>query len=198
MALVLTTDPIMTVSDAKALLQVADDVQAILLINSLSAKFKRYTGRVQINENQTTAIVEKIIPYGGDRIYLHAPIWTGTGYTIEAKVYVGVTLDATYTYAGGDIAYRTDDMSSEILLVGSEWPTAEMNGHVQVTYKGGWATVPGDVLQGAVLQGRVDLLRTGGEVGVTSRGRAGESTQYQTAGLVQECRDLWMPYRMLA
>jgi len=197
-AFVLTSDPILAMSDAKVVLGITEDRDAIILINSLTAKFKRYTGRVQISENQTTDIVEKIIPYGGDRLYLHAPIWTGSGFTIEAKVYEGGSLVDTYTYAGGDIGYLTDDTSSEILLLGGLWPDEGLNGHVQVTYKGGWAAVPGDVVQGALLQARMDLLRTTGEVGVTSRGRAGETTAYQTSGLIQEVRDLWGPYRMLA
>jgi hypothetical protein len=169
-----------------------------MLINSLSAKFKRYTNRVQINQNIVADIVEKIIPYGGDRLYLHAPIWTGSGFTISAAVYDAGDVADTYTFAAGEIAYMTDDMSSEILLLGALWPDEGLNGHVQVTYKGGWPVVPGDVVQGAILQGRMDLLRTTGEVGVTSRGRAGETTSYQSAGLIQEVRDLWAPYRMYA
>lgn len=198
MAFTLAADPIISLNDAKAILGIADDQPAILLINSLTAKFKRFTNRVQINQNIVADIVEKIIPYGGDRLYLHAPIWTGSGFTIEAKVYEGVTLADTYTLADGELAYMTDDMSSEILLVGGLWPDEGLNGHVQVTYKGGWSVVPGDVTQGAILQGRMDLLRTTGEVGVTSRGRAGETTSYQSAGLIQEVRDLWAPYRMYA
>jgi hypothetical protein len=198
MAFVLTTDPIIGISDAKAILGIADDQAAIVLINSLTAKFRRFTNRVQINQNIVADIVEKIIPYGGDRLYLHAPIWTGSGFTLEAKVYEGVTVLDTYTFAAGELAYMTDDTSSEILLIRGSWPDDGLNGHVQVTYKGGWSVVPGDVTQGAILQGRMDLLRTTGEVGVTSRGRAGETTSYQSSGLIQEVRDLWQPYRMMA
>jgi hypothetical protein len=195
---VITSDPIIAINDAKSVLGISEDRDAIILINSLSAKFKRFTNRVQINQNIVADIVEKIIPYGGDRLYLHAPIWTGTNFTISAAVYDGGDVADTYTFADGEIAYMTDDMSSEILLLGALWPDEGLNGHVQVTYKGGWAAVPGDVVQGAILQGRMDLLRTTGEVGVTSRGRAGETTSYQSAGLIQEVRDLWAPYRMYA
>jgi hypothetical protein len=197
-AFVLTTDPIIAINDAKSVLGISEDRDAIILINSLSAKFKRFTNRVQINQNIVADIVEKIIPYGGDRLYLHAPIWTGSGFTISAAVYDGGDVADTYTFAAGEIAYMTDDMSSEILLLGALWPDEGLNGHIQVTYKGGWPVVPGDVVQGAILQGRMDLLRTTGEVGVTSRGRAGETTSYQSAGLIQEVRDLWAPYRMYA
>jgi hypothetical protein len=197
-AFVLTTDPIIAINDAKSVLGISEDRDAIILINSLSAKFKRFTNRVQINQNIVADIVEKIIPYGGDRLYLHAPIWTGSGFTISAAVYDGGDVADTYTFAAGEIAYMTDDMSSEILLLGALWPDEGLNGHVQVTYKGGWPVVPGDVVQGAILQGRMDLLRTTGEVGVTSRGRSGETTSYQSAGLIQEVRDLWAPYRMYA
>jgi hypothetical protein len=78
------------------------------------------------------------------------------------------------------------------------WPELGTPGHIQVTYKGGWAAIPGDVIQGAIMQGRVDLLRMNGEVGVNSRGSQGESTSYQTAGIIKEVADLWAPYRMVA
>ena len=55
-----------------------------------------------------------------------------------------------------------------------------------------------DVVQGAVMQGKVDLLRMSGEVGINSRGAQGESTSYQTTGIIKEVADLWAPYRMLA
>lgn len=193
----LTGDPILTGSDVRTLLEVGDTQKSILLANALAAKFLRYTRRCQINQNTTTAIVEKIRPYGGDRLYLHAPIWTGAGFTIEAKIYEGITLIETYTLAGNDFGYQTNDYESYLTLAGGEWPDQRLNGHVHVTYKGGWATVPADVVQGAVMQGRVDLLRMSGEVGVTSRGAQGESTAYQSAGIVKEVADLWNPYRVM-
>jgi hypothetical protein len=194
---VLTSDPVLSVSDARALLGIQTDQEAILIVNALSAKLKRYTGRVQINQNTTTAIVEKIIPYAGDKLYLHAPIWTGTAFTISAALYSGGDLTDTYTLADGELQYQTSDNSSHILLVAGQWPDDTLNGYVQVTYKGGWATVPFDVVQGALMQARVDIRRMQGEVGVTSRGALGESTQFQTVGIVRECMDLWEPYRIL-
>jgi hypothetical protein len=194
---VLTSDPVLSVSDARALLGIQTDQEAILIVNALSAKLKRYTGRVQINQNTTTAIVEKIIPYAGDKLYLHAPIWTGTAFTISAALYSGGDLTDTYTLADGELQYQTSDNSSHILLVAGRWPDDTLNGYVQVTYKGGWATVPFDVIQGALMQARVDIRRMQGEVGVTSRGALGESTQFQTVGIVRECMDLWEPYRIL-
>lgn len=197
MTFVLTSDPVLSVSDARALLGIQTDQEAILIVNALSAKLKRYTGRVQINQNTTTAIVEKIIPYAGDKLYLHAPIWTGTAFTISAALYSGGDLTDTYTLADGELQYQTSDNSSHILLVAGQWPDDTLNGYVQVTYKGGWATVPFDVVQGALMQARVDIRRMQGEVGVTSRGALGESTQFQTVGIVRECMDLWEPYRIL-
>lgn len=198
MSFALTSDPILTGADVQSLLQVKDQQQAIIIANGLATKFKRWTNRVQINENTTTSIVEKIVPYGGDKLYLHAPIWTGTGYTIEAKLYQGPQLLATYTLAGGDIFYFTSDTESGITLPGGLWPAATSGCLVQVTYKGGWSEIPGDVIQGAIMQGRVDVLRMSGEVGINSRGAQGESTAYQTAGIVKEVADMWAPYRMVA
>lgn len=196
MSFALTSDPVLTGAEVQSLLSVQDSQKAILLANSLSQKLLRFTNRCQINENTITAIVEKIRPYGGDKLYLHAPIWTGSGFTIEAAVYEGVSLLATYTYAGGDFGYQTNDYVSYLTISGLNWPDQTLRGHVQVTYKGGWSTIPGDVIQGAIMQGRVDLKRMEGEVGVTSRGSQGESTAYDTAGIVKEVADLWRPYRI--
>jgi len=197
MAFTITSDPILTAGDVQRLAQVADNELAIIMANSLAAKFKRYTNRLQINENTTTDIVERVKPYGGDRLYLHAPIWTGSGFTIRARVYEGATLLYTYTYAGGDFGYHTTDVESYLMLA-SGWPDQTLSGFIEVTYKGGWASIPADVIQGAVLQLRVDALRMSGEVGVTSRGSQGESTAYQTAGIISEVADLWKPYRLVA
>jgi len=187
-ALALTSDPIMSINDARTFLYVVAEHEAILVINSLSEKLKRYTQRVQINENTTTAIVERIRPYGGQFLHLHAPIWTGSGFTISAQVYIsGVVVDE-YTVANGGLQYKTSDHASRIILVDGYWPDETLNGY---------AAVPADVLQGAIMQGLVDLKRMRGEVGVTSRGVQGESTQYQTAGLIRECLDLWSPYRVM-
>lgn len=197
MALTLTSDPILSISDAKALLDLSTDQQAILVVNALSQKAKRYLNRVQLNQNTTTAIVEKITPYGGQVLHLHAPIWTGTEYTVQAVVYSGGDVQDTYTVADGDLQLRTSDTASRIILVAGTWPDDTLPGYVEVTYKGGWATIPADVIQGAIMQGRVDIRRQMGEVGFSSRGMQGESTQYQTTGLVRECMDLWNPYRVL-
>lgn len=192
-----TADPIMTVSDAKALMSIADDQQAIFMVNALSAKFKRFCNRVQINQDIDTDIVESLRPYGGDTLHLHAPIWTGTGFTISAAIMVGQIAQTTYTLANGDLQYVTSDKASRIILAGGCWPDDNFGGTVDVTYRGGWAAVPADVIQGAVMQGMVDLKRMKGEVGVTSRGASGESTQFDNAGLVRECVDLWRPYRVM-
>lgn len=197
MAMALTSDPILSISEAKALLDLATDAQAILVINSLSEKAKRYLNRVQLNLDTDTDIVEKITPYGGQVLHLHAPIWTGAGYTVQAVVYSGGAVQDTYTVAGGDLQLRTSDTASRIVLHSGMWPDDTLPGQVEVTYRGGWATIPADVIQGALMQARVDIRRMSGEVGVSSRGVQGESTQYETAGLIQECRDLWSPYRVV-
>lgn len=196
MAFALTSDPILSLSDAKALLDLSTDQQAILAINSLSQKAKRYLNRVQINEDTTTAIVERLRPYGGDTLHLHAPIWTGAGFAISAAVYESGLLQDTYTHADGELRYVTSDYASRIILDGY-WPDDRLNGYIEVTYKGGWSTIPADVIQGAIMQGRVDQRRQSGEVGVTSRGVQGESTQYQIAGIIREVADLWDPYKVL-
>jgi hypothetical protein len=93
-----------------------------------------------------------------------------------AAAVAGTAATGTYTLAGGDFGYQTNDYESYLTLAGGLWPDVRLNGYVQVTYKGGWAAIPGDVVLGAIEQARVDLLRMSGEVGVTSRGAQGEST----------------------
>lgn len=198
MSFAMTTDPVLSQSEIQSLLGVTNPQEAIALANGLSAKLLRFTNRCQINENTTTDIVEKLKPYGGDKLYLHAPIWQGTGYTIKVEIYAGLTVTTTFTLAGGDFGFYSSDMTSYLSSAGWQWPDQTLAGHLRVTYKGGWATIPGDVIQGAIMQGRVDLLRMRGEVGVTSRGSQGESTAYQTAGIIKEVADLWGPYRMVA
>lgn len=192
-----TSDPIMTVADAKLLMSIADDQQAVFMVNALSAKAKRFLSRVQLLQNTTTPIVETLIPYGGSRLYLHAPIYTGSGFTISAVIKRGQSTEQTLTYADGQLDYFTDDQESYIDFVSALLPGADDGCKVVVTYKGGWASIPADVVQGAVMQGVVDLKRMKGEVGVTSRGASGESTQFDNAGLVRECIDMWRPYRVM-
>jgi len=195
---VITTDPIMPLGDFKGMLSIADDQQAIMFLNALSAKFLRFTSRVQINLNTTTAIVEKLRPYGGDTLHLHAPIYTGSGFTIAADVVEAGITQTAYTLAAGDLHYVTTDTASRIILSAGCWPSEMFNGTINVTYKGGWASVPSDVIQGALLQGKVDINRLKGDVGVTSRGSQGESTAFENAGIVREVIDLWRPYRVMA
>lgn len=198
MAFALTIDPLLTAADVTALLSVKDQQTAIIVANAIAAKFKRYSGRVQINYDADTDIVEELVPYGGPKLYLHAPVVLGVGGTLVAEVYNGGDVLYTYTEADGDLFFFSNDVESGIVLPQGVWPSASSGLMVRVTYKGGWQSVPGDVIQGAIMQARVDLQRMNGDVGMNSRGAQGESTSYQTVGIVREVLDLWNPYRVVA
>jgi hypothetical protein len=75
--------------------------------------------------------------------------------------------------------------------------TAGREHNVKVTYTGGWATIPGDIQQAAIIQMKVDRQRTdAGMVGINSLSQDGQSVSYDQSGLVKEVRDILEPYRI--
>ena len=202
MAITLTTDPIITSEDAQALFDLTDEMLAALLVNALTEKFKRFTNRVQLQKDLSTQVVEWLRAFGTDKLYLHASpvrLVDDSQQAIECKaeIYNDTDLLDTYTYADSEFRVETDDRHSLLELYSGSWPSWSESQIVKVSYYAGWSETPGDVLEGAVLQGKIDLLRLKGEVGVESRGAQGESTRYDTSGLIKAVRDLWRPYVVL-
>lgn len=204
MAIEIVSDPIMAFEDLATLLAIKEKVRTTLLINSLTAKFLAFTGRVQINSSYTVPIVEKVrCNDRSHRLWVHgSPIHVVNdvpeALALEAQVYVDGSEDDLFTLADGDLqVISSDDRSAAVELLGAQWPDTSGTTYIQLTYFGGWTAIPGPVIEGAVLQGRADLRRMDGEVGVETRSNQGESTKYDTKGIITPVRDLWMPYRVL-
>lgn len=205
MAIALTTDPIMAVEDAYELFGIKNDTKTRLLVNALTKKFLTFTGRVQLGASYTAAIVERVRGHGDStRLWLHgAPIHVvdgaGDPLALEAQLYVDGAADDLYTYANGDLQLvHNNDNGAAIELLEGGWPDQCSSMFVEVRYFGGWLAVPGDVMQGALLQGKADLRRMEGEVGVSEKSRDGESTVYDTSSIIKPVRELWLPYRVIA
>jgi len=194
MAISLLPDRIMEPEDALELFGVSDQKKLYMLLNSLSKQFLRFTGRRRILSGSAT---EYLKGNGSDQLWLHAsPVDTGSEVTLmitRAEDVIG-----TYTLTGGDLSVITDDYSSSVELTAASLPGPTDPGAIKIEYTGGFTTVPGDVLQGAMLQGRVELRRMDGEVGVTSKSYEGESVRFESNGIVSAVSELWAPYMVLA
>lgn len=192
----ITTDPVITLADTMdgEFLSETNETQAILLINDVSEKFKRYMNRRQLN---SASIVERVEGNGLARIYVHAPP-IATGSTVTVKTYDGVTLKDTYTNDDDELAVINSDVDGIIELSEAVTPNAmDLEHNVEITYTGGWTTIPGDVVAAAVMQMRVDRQRMDrGQVGIESLSQDGQSVSYDSSGLVKEVRDALMPYRI--
>ncbi len=205
MTITTTDDPIIASDDAQALLDISNDKTMIQTINSLSARFKAYTGRIQINGSLTDPIVEWLRGDGTNRLWLHAsPLHLVDAESADLEITVEIYLDnvvqSTYTYnfseaaADNELVPYSDDTSARLELNNTVFPDSCSQGIVKVTYYGGWLEIPGDVIGGAIMQSKVDENRRKGIVGVTSKGKRAESATYDVGGLVQTVKDMWLPY----
>lgn len=193
MALTLTSDPILSREDVREILDEANDTRAIVLINSVSARFLSYTNRLRITV-PSSDLVELLQGNGMTELFVHAsPITATTSIKILANGDVQETLTAAdyEVYATAGCYHRNS----------STWPlndTGERD--VEITYRGGWAagSIPGDIIEGAIAQMRAERQRLSGTGMVTSMSRGGESVQYeQPAGLLAGVKEAWNPYRIL-
>lgn len=196
MALTLMSDPIMALEDAKALLDIKSDTHAVFLVNALTKKFRNYTGRVQLSEDTETDIVEYLRGETACVLYLHCSPVRAEDDDVVIDIWDGHEIIETYKYSEDEVAYYGSDEEARIESHGL-FPVRGDRYIARVTYRGGWTAIPGDVLEGAILQGRVDMLRSSGEVGVASRGKDGESTTYDQKAIVKAVAELWQPYRVL-
>jgi len=196
----LTTDPIIAEQEAKRVFDFNDEDNLIYLINGLSDKAKATMGRVQINQDLSTAIKETHRGQRSPMIFLRAPVYNTdlSTHDLTVKVYIAGVLNETYSANDVDLVVTTDDFYSRVDLVGGCFPCLEGADYIEVEYFGGWATVPGDVVMGAIYQGRVDLKRMAGEVGVQSHSANGESIQMDRNGVIKEAASLWQKYKVLS
>jgi hypothetical protein len=195
MAITLMNDPIMALEDAKSLLNITDDTQARVLVNALTMKFRHHTGRIQLGTDASNDVVEYLRGDTPCTLYLHcSPLLTDQDIIVE--IFDGHNVVETYKWSEEEVIYYGDDQEARLESAGL-FPTKGDPYTAKITYRGGWTATPGDVLEGAILQGRVDLLRQNGEIGVDSRSVDGESTSYDTKGIIKTVAELWGPYRIL-
>ena len=193
MAITITADPIFTVEDAQSIFDVSEEQGLIILINALSVKFLRYTNRVAINHD---TVEEWIRGDGSPYLWLHgAPV--DTGETVVAEVRSQGNLIVSYSLAAEEFRVESNDDQAALDLAAATWPHFDSNHVVKVSYTGGWTAVPGDVIQGAIMQGRLDLQRVAGLIGISSISRQGESTSYESDGLAKAVREMWRPYQVI-
>lgn len=195
MALTLTTDPIISLVDARALLALNSEQTAIMLINSVSAKFLQYTHRIRINHSGSgEPVTDQTRGRDSYVLWVHAaPV------DIEEDVTVVLTsggnAGATFDLDDGTLAVSGDGTRITLYNAGAPYSVGEEN--VTMTYVGGWKQVPGDVIAGAIEQMRIDKMRMEGLTGVASVSRSGESVQYDQGAIIKSVAQAWAPYRVL-
>lgn len=196
MAIQLTSDPIISLADSKRLLSVQDDLQATLAINATTKKFLRFTGRSRINADDTTAIVERLRPVEANRIWLRAsPVDVSGGKEITVERIADGQAQDTYTYTAGELDLVNEEEWAYVTPIGwAAQVTRDPAQWYRVTYFGGWTSVPGDVIAGALAQAQVELLRAAGKVGMDNLSRKGESVRYDRDSVVTEAEEAWAPY----
>ncbi len=199
MAVTLNADPIMSVNEAQAILDLKDTDELTRLVNGLSAKARAHMGRTQLVQNLTTPAVENLRTWATPTLYLHAPAEVSDfdTYEVKVEVYSLGQVATTYLASEDEIIVTSDDFSTRVDLASGCFPDAQGGDFIRVTYYAGWATVPSDVLDGAIMQARVDIKRRTGEVGYQSHSLDGESIQLDQGGVIKEARSLWAPYKVL-
>lgn|GEM_PF-2902065 len=193
MAITITTDPIVGLSDVKELISEASDKEATLLINAVSEKFLRYTHRRRITQGSITEWA-----MGGlDKIYLHGcPVDEDSEITVSVYGSDG-DVTTTMTLTDGDLRVVQSPVDAYIELLTYTPPWVEGVDTVKVAYTGGWETVPGDIVLAAIDQMRVERQRRGGTLGAVSVSANGETVKFETSGLIRSVQDAFDPYRMV-
>lgn len=193
MAITLTTDPILTVDDVRALTEENDVTRATFLINAVSAQFRTFTRRTRITDSgASVGLVEYLPGLGDSYLWLHAtPIISVTSIEMLSAGTVTSTLATTDYEIYGDrgALYRN----------GALWPGPDGERDVKVTYRAGWVVgaIPGDIVAGAVEQMRWARMRLDGKVGAESVSRGGESVSLETGQLLKSVVDAWKPWRIM-
>lgn len=200
MALTLDTDPIMTLAEAQQVFDTRDPDRLVRMLNSLSETARQFMNRKRLTLDTDNTITEVFRSPATPSLYLHAPVYyVESTHDVQVDIYsLGAVLD-TFTADAGELVVLTNDRGASVSLAsGAWWPGAHAGDtYLQVTYYGGWATVPSPVVAGAIMQGRVDLKRLRGEVGMVSHSQQGESIQYDRAAVISEVADLWRPYKVV-
>jgi hypothetical protein len=189
MAITLTTDPIVAIEDVKLILGENDNTRAALILNSVSAKFLRFTNRLRILSGSVTEYVR-----GEDtaQISLHAtPVTAIASIDIYDSGLSQITLaSSAYTY------YGTDGV---VQRFGEPWPApSDDERNIKVAYTGGWTagSLPGDIVAAALELMRWERQKLDGLVGMESRSAGGQSAQFEVASVVKAVEQAWAPWRI--
>ena len=183
MAIALTSDPIVAIEDVKAVLNLDNDTTATLLINSVSEKFLKYTERTVLN---SASVIETMRGDGTSVIWLHS--------------YASAVASVIFLENGvASTTYDSDDFSLDtvgrISMHSVATPISVDEENVKVTYTGGWATIPGDIVLAALEQMQVENNRLSGRgAGISSESFEGLSVSYAQSGIVSSVEDAWRKF----
>jgi hypothetical protein len=189
MADVITTDPIMSLADAKEWGGFTDDDQTIRLINIVSVKFLTFTQRARITEG---AVDEYVFPLDGNTAF------TGTRPISAADVTViEITRSGdTTTYLEADDDVFCDRVRGRIYKTGGTWTTGTEFPSLRLQYTGGWTDPPDDVVAGTLAQMKVEQQRLKGSVGHDTITTAGDTLTPDRESVIKEAAEAWKPYRI--
>jgi hypothetical protein len=173
--------------------------EGVRVLNAVAAKARAWMQRVRLIDTGTPVVEYLRIEQDTPTLYLHAAVdvadFSANDVTVDH--YSRGVLLTSYSANAGDLVVQSDEFSARVDLIAGSFPASTGASFLEVTYAGGWSAVPGDVVQGAIEQARVDLKRFRGEVGMISRGKGSESVEFDTHGVVRTVADLWQPYRVL-
>ncbi|HOX27469.1 MAG TPA: hypothetical protein PLL30_17225 [Candidatus Krumholzibacteria bacterium] len=193
MAITLTTDPIVTEQLVVDIMKWSQD-EARLAINSVSARFLKYTNRTRITSGAITLEVYNFPPAGVPVIWLRAaPVTVSESATFAAYTYQDGSADTTLTTSD----YTLHTANGKLVLKGLGVTERDDSRDVRVSYTGGWTTVPGDVQESALQLMKLDKQRRDGMVGVTSTSREGTTVSYQGGDLPQSVMEVWRRYQVV-
>lgn len=183
MSITVTSDPIISAQLIMDLLGIQNTDKAAFLINSVSTRFLKYTGRLRITNG---AVTEYQATQGGAVFWLHAtPITAVT--SVQALVDGAVTVTIT--------GYDLDNETGKLALHQDLVPGSYGENTLKAVYTAGWTTVPGDVQMSAIQLVRVEYDRMSGRAGYTSEAAEGHSVSYQVDTLPKSVEHVWNQYR---
>jgi len=186
MAITLTSDPVVAIEDVKAVLNLNDDITAKILINSVTEKFFKFTGRTILNSG---AVVETLCGDGTE------VIWLSNYASAIESVEILVNGSVSNTYDSDDFSFTPE---GRIALYSATTPSSDSEENIKVTYTGGWSEIPGDIVMSALEQMQVERNRLSGRgAGISSESLEGHSVSYATEGVVKSVADVWGKYRIM-
>ena len=192
MAVTLTSDPIVEEQLVLDIMKWSQD-EARLAINSVSARFLRYTNRTRITDGAITLEVYGLPAAGDDVVWLRAaPVTVSESATFTVYVYQDGSADETLTTSD----YILHVGNGKLVLPGRGTTDRNPATDVRVSYTGGWTTVPWDIQESALQLMKLDKQRRDGMVGISATSREGTSVTYQAGDLPTSVEQVWRRYKV--